>query len=336
MAKYPALTTTQVGINAISEANASKKPLIFTRVILGSGDVPKSIFKATELTRQVMSLEISKYVNNGNGQFTVSAALDNKTLEEGFYAKEVGLLVKVGDEGSEVLFSYTNGGNYVDYIPDKSTPMDAYVFNLTTVVGNAGNVTAVMNNTGYASIKDFNEIAAKVRNGISEISQDSNRIKIIGGSGNVNYIDLITATDEESKNMMAPSLMLVKSLLSSQMHITDTTLKDIKGLLGTGGIVAQRLDKNGFVQFANGFMIQWGSEYENVRVGDEYKYNINFPIAFSVMCIGIWGALRKNTAGGGNFAACFNNETRTGAILAFDDSDSSGMSNGYRYIAIGY
>ena len=37
------------------------------------------------------------------------------------------------------------------------------------------------------------------------------------------------------------------------------TLKDIKNLLGMGGIVAQRLEENGFVKFANGFTIQWGS-----------------------------------------------------------------------------
>ena len=279
MAKYPALTTTQVGINAISEANASKKHLIFTRVILGSGDVPKSIFKATELTRQVMSLEISKYVNNGNGQFTVSAALDNKTLEEGFYAKEVGLLVKVGDGGPEVLFSYTNGGNYVDYIPDKSTPMDAYVFNLTTVVGNASNVTAVMNNTGYASIQDFNEIATKVKNGISEISQENNRIKIVKGSGNVNYIDLITATDEVSKNTMAPTLVLVKSLLSG-LNIKNA--QDVVRALGEESLKNLGLQYN-FTN-PNAWYICLGTLFGKLAIQGSKSYygdTWTFPIAMS-------------------------------------------------------
>ena len=58
------------------------------------------------------------------------------------------------------------------------------------------------------------------------------------------------------------------------------TLKDIKNLLGMGGIVAQRLEENGFVKFANGFTIQWG---KSLRGNDSswYLQTTNFPIAFN-------------------------------------------------------
>ena len=57
-------------------------------------------------------------------------------------------------------------------------------------------------------------------------------------------------------------------------------------LLGFGGIVAQKLDSNGYVKFANGFTIQWGYAAD-VPSGTQ----INFPILFSngickVVCAG--------------------------------------------------
>ena len=85
----------------------------------------------------------------------VQGLLSNKNLEAGFYAREIGLMAKAGENGQEVLFSYTNGGNYVDFIPDKNTPMDSYTFTITTVVGNAEKVQAVISDNGVASVHDL-------------------------------------------------------------------------------------------------------------------------------------------------------------------------------------
>ena len=43
MAKYPAVITTMAGTNIIAEANASKQALIFTKIVIGAGDMPASI-----------------------------------------------------------------------------------------------------------------------------------------------------------------------------------------------------------------------------------------------------------------------------------------------------
>ena len=137
MAKYPAVITTMAGTNIIAEANASKQALIFTKIVIGAGDMPASIPGATALTDKRLELAITKSVKTGDGQFMVQGLLSNKNLEAGFYAREIGIMAKAGETGQEVLFSYTNGGNYVDYIPDKNTPMDSYTFTITTVIGNA-------------------------------------------------------------------------------------------------------------------------------------------------------------------------------------------------------
>ena len=56
------------------------------------------------------------------------------------------------------------------------------------------------------------------------------------------------------------------------------TIAAIITLLGFGGIVAQRLEPNGYVKFANGFTIQWG--YDNVFNDDMTAYWREYNVAF--------------------------------------------------------
>ena len=189
MAKYPAVITTMAGTNTIAEANASKQALIFTKIVIGAGDMPASIPSATALTDKRLELAITKSEKTGDGQFMVQGLLSNKNLEAGFYAREIGLMAKAGENGQEVLFSYTNGGNYVDYIPDKNTPMDSYTFTITTVIGNAEKVQAIVSDIGLASVHDLNAIIQKVDN-------------------------MITNVDTAEMLAKAPSLQLVKTMLS--------------------------------------------------------------------------------------------------------------------------
>lgn len=51
------------------------------------------------------------------------------------------------------------------------------------------------------------------------------------------------------------------------------SIAEIVPLLGLGGIVAQRLEENGYVKFANGLIVQWG-----VNLSREI---ITFPISFT-------------------------------------------------------
>ena len=242
MAKYPAVITTMAGTNTIAEANASKQALIFTKIVIGAGDMPASIPSATALTDKRLELAITKSEKTGDGQFMVQGLLSNKNLEAGFYAREIGLMAKAGENGQEVLFSYTNGGNYVDYIPDKNTPMDSYTFTITTVIGNAGKVQAIVSDNGLASVHDLEAHNTDISSHTAITSMIS---KILG------------ATDWQENPV--------------------SNLKDIKNLLGMGAIVAQRLEETGFVKFANGFTIQWG----NNLVRGNMEAFITLPISYS-------------------------------------------------------
>ena len=281
MAKYPAVITTMAGTNTIAEANASKQALIFTKIVIGAGDMPASIPRAAALTDKRLELAITKSVKTGDGQFMVQGLLSNKNLEAGFYAREIGLMAKAGENGQEVLFSYTNGGNYVDYIPDKNTPMDSYTFTITTVVGNAEKVQAIVSDNGVASVHDleahnsdehahdnrFNAIIEKVDNMITNVNSD----------------------DMESK---ATSLHLVRTLLSNlKIKDADDVIKAIESKKTEQGVRFDFSNINSWYiclgkQYGN-FIIQGGRQ----RAGEQKQSDVNnlanttnrvvFPISFT-------------------------------------------------------
>ena len=263
MAKYPAVITTMAGTNIIAEANASKQALIFTKIVIGAGDMPASIPRATALTDKRLELAITKSVKTGDGQFMVQGLLSNKNLEAGFYAREIGLMAKAGENGQEVLFSYTNGGNYVDYIPDKNTPMDSYTFTITTVIGNAEKVQAIISDNGVASVHD--------------LEAHNSDPGAHGGLLQKVKTELATHNTDISSHP-AITAMIAKILGAANWQENPvSTLKDIKNLLGMGGIVAQRLEENGFVKFANGFTIQWGVSGED---GQYHNWIIPYSTCF--------------------------------------------------------
>lgn len=320
--QYPRNIITAKGYNLLAKSIATKKAVVFTKVVVGNGDDSgKNISQMTNVISPKMTLPVSSAIKDGDGQYMITAILSNSTVEEGFFPKEVALFAKI-DGGEEIMYSYTNGGNQVGYIPDKNTPIDSEIYKIRTKIGNASNVTFVASDDTYIT---KGELTAHNEDphAHSGVLQEAKTALTTHNTDNAAH-PLITAA--------------IANILGSNnwQESPAATLKDIKKILGTGGITAQRLSENGFIQFANGFTIQWGGVQGTVRIGDQYKYTITFPISFTTACIGVWGALRRNPNGGGNFAACFNSETRTGAQLAFDDSDSASVSDGYRYIAIGY
>ena len=275
MAKYPAVITTMAGTNTIAEANASKQALIFTKIVIGAGDMPAPIPRATALTDKRLELAITKSVKTGDGQFMVQGLLSNKNLEAGFYAREIGLMAKAGENGQEVLFSYTNGGNYVDYIPDKNTPMDSYTFTITTVIGNAEKVQAIISDNGVASVHDL-----EAHN--TDATAHDNRFNAIIQQVN----NMITSVDNSDSLAKAPTLQLVKTLLSS-LNIKNATdvVKALESEKATGlGIRYDFSNVNAWYiclgKLFGNLIVQGGKV--NIIVGRNiYNDDTVYPIAFN-------------------------------------------------------
>jgi len=159
MAKYPNITLTNEGLNMIAQSQGNGQ-LIFTLIKIGDGSLTngEDIKALKDLKNVMLTANISSLDNSINGQITLNAIINNTGVATGFFARELGVYAKVGDNGVEKLYAYTNAGNYGDYMPDENTPIDENQIKITLIVGNASNVTAIINSSiVYATMETMNK-----------------------------------------------------------------------------------------------------------------------------------------------------------------------------------
>lgn len=317
---YNRNSVTKKGYNLLAESIATKKPITFTKVVVGDGDdTGLDINTMTGVVSPKMELPIGNGEKGGDGEYVIQAVLSNKTLEHSFFPKEVGLFAKCGD-GEEVLYSYSNGGNNVGLMPDKNTPINAEIYNIRTKIGNATNITFVTSDDTYVTK--------------GELTKHNTDPDAHGGLLQKVKTELATHNTDISSHP-AITEMIAKILGATNWQENPVaTLKDIKNLLGMGGIVAQRLEENGFVKFANGFTIQWGYK-KSVYVYDGTTYPITFSTAFDNECLGIWPSIEHKTSLGGNEVFYHSNKSTTGFTLVADSSHAAYTVDGVVYLAIG-
>ena len=263
--QYPQNVVTKNGLAMIAESVATRKNLIFTRVVVGDGDATGRNFNdMTSVISPKMELPVTSGVNEGNGQYLITATLSNNTLNVGFFPREVGLYAKV-DGKTEMLYSYTNGGNNVGYVPDKTTPIDSEIYKIRTVIGNAKNITINMSDSTFVTKGELDRYVSITSGGYFKDANKTNTgLSFIKGDNTSKVIDFITSNYNDSDTNKVLNLSTLKSLL------------------GQGAIVASKLNANaGFVKFANGFTIQWGiGGQDNVT-----KTEVTFPIRFTTLFI---------------------------------------------------
>ena len=262
--QYPQNVVTKNGLAMIAESVATRKNLIFTRVVVGDGDATGRNFNdMTSVISPKMELPVTSGVNEGNGQYLITATLSNNTLNVGFFPREVGLYAKV-DGKTEMLYSYTNGGNNVGYVPDKTTPIDSEIYKIRTVIGNAKNITVNMSDSTFVTRGELNRYVAIGSNAyVKDANKTNTGLSLIKGDNISKAIDFITSNYNDSDTNKVLNLATLKSLL------------------GQGAIVASKLDASaGFVKFANGFTIQWGLTWFD---SNKYYKDISLPISSTVL-----------------------------------------------------
>ncbi|WP_455236486.1 hypothetical protein [Veillonella sp.] len=208
---YNRNSVTKKGYNLLAESIATKKPITFTKVVVGDGDdTGLDINTMTGVVSPKMELPIGNGEKGGDGEYVIQAVLSNKTLEHSFFPKEVGLFAKCGD-GEEVLYSYSNGGNNVGLMPDKNTPINAEIYNIRTKIGNATNITFVASDDTYITKGELTKHNA-------DVNAHDNRFNAIIQQVN----NMITSVDNSDSLAKVPTLQLVKTLLSS-LNIKNAT-----------------------------------------------------------------------------------------------------------------
>ena len=251
MAEWSNATMTDVGADLQAKVNAGKTKLTFTKIKVGSGVNATNPLALTDVISS--KWETTNFVVKQEGKIvSVDTFITNTGIHEAFRMSEIGLFAQDPDKG-EILYAYLT-----DPEPDRMPAEGGSV-----VVSQELTIGMVFSNTGNVSLT-VNMGALITHEQLTEAVKQHNDDTNAHGGLLQNLKTQLSTHNTDISSHPAITNMIAKILGATNWQENPVaTLKDIKNLLGMGGIVAQRLEENGFVKFANGFTIQWGVSGED-------------------------------------------------------------------------
>lgn len=159
MAQFNNMVLTNKGAALLSKIQASGT-LQFTGAAIGDGSLAQgqTLQGLTTLIHKTKDLSITNIENLGNGTARIRAqAVSNEALEQGMYIREIGLFATDPDEGT-ILYAIANAGALADYLPPFSVNPVEELINLVISIGQATNVTAVIDQSMvYMTRSEFDQ-----------------------------------------------------------------------------------------------------------------------------------------------------------------------------------
>lgn len=265
MAEWSNATMTDVGADLQAKVNAGKTKLTFTKIKVGSGINATNPLALTDVLSS--KWETTNFVVKQEGKIvSVDTFITNNGITEAFRMSEIGLFAQDPDKG-EVLYAYLT-----DPEPDRMPAAGGSV-----IVSQELTIGMIFSNTGNVSLT-VNMGALVTHEQLTEAVKQHNDDENAHGGLLQNLKSQLATHNTDISSHPAITAMIAKILGATNWQENPVaTLKDIKNLLGMGGIVAQRLEENGFVKFANGFTIQWGVSGED---GQFHSWIIPYSICF--------------------------------------------------------
>ena len=331
MSDYGRIVTTNQGKNMVTESIRTHSAIIFTKISLGDGLLNgETIETMTGLKHRLMDGNAPKINHLGNGEIEAVSTISNSGLTAGFFARELGLFAKLGEEGEEQLFAYTNAGSNASYIPP-NTSVDEKMLGIQLGVGDA---VVQVNYQSHLYIT-----YEQLEDGIAHHNKDEHahdeRFNAIIQQVN----NMITSVDNSDSLAKAPTLQLVKTLLSS-LNIKNATdvVNALESEKATGlGIRYDFSNVNAWYiclgKLFGNLIIQGGRKL-NLTIYDGRKYDVQFPISYAKECIGVLQTLEWPIAIGGASVAYTDKRTTTGYTIVADASSAAYNSDLF-YVAFG-
>lgn len=273
MAEWSNATMTDVGADLQAKVNAGKTKLTFTKIKVGSGVNATNQLALTDVISS--KWETTNFVVKQEGKIvSVDTFITNSGITEAFRMSEIGLFAQDPDKG-EVLYAYLT-----DPEPDRMPAEGGSV-----VVSQELTIGMVFSNTGNVSLT-VNMGALVTHEQLEAHNADANahdkRFNAIIQQVN----NMITSVDNSDSLAKAPTLQLVKTLLSS-LNIKNATdvVNALEGEKATGlGIRYDFSNVNAWYiclgKLFGNLIIQGGKE--NIIVGRNiYNDDTVYPIAFN-------------------------------------------------------
>jgi len=274
MAEWSNATMTDVGADLQAKVNAGKTKLTFTKIKVGSGVNATNPLALTDVISS--KWETTNFVVKQEGKIvSVDTFITNTGIHEAFRMSEIGLFAQDPDKG-EILYAYLT-----DPEPDRMPAEGGSV-----VVSQELTIGMVFSNTGNVSLT-VNMGALVTREQLEQHNADAtahdNRFNAIIQQLN----NMITSVDNSDSLAKAPTLQLVKTLLSS-LNIKNATdvVNALESEKATGlGIRYDFSNVNAWYiclgKLFGNLIIQGGMEsyYDDVNNLTKLK-SFTYPIAF--------------------------------------------------------
>lgn len=324
MSNYNKIIPTLAGSNLLVESIKSKKPLIFTRIALGDGTLTESesIENLTALKHPMAQNSVQAINSRGNGEIDVVATISNTSVTSGFYARELGVFAKVGDTGMEKLFAYTNAGAQASYTP-AGTSLDEKLITVTFYIGNDVNVQINLNSQLYIT-----QAALDAHNSATNAHQNAFNKKLDVSSNQ--YTKSLAKHNQGLQVTKGDNSQEIINFITSNYNDSDINkvlnLGTLKGLLGEGAIVASKLDRdNGYVKFANGFIIQWGlTWFENQNTYRDVVLPINCNVLIALATDDLSSVTNRGDEFYINWNSGFSNSSNRNSIRFLTNRGNAG------------
>lgn len=170
MQKTEGMILTNLGNQMISQALAQGLALIFTKISIGDGELgvlenPKEL---SNLKKYFKDIQISSIGSETVGEVRIRGAFTNKGFTQTFHWGEIGIFAKVGNEGTEKLYSYCNFGLDTEPIAmDDGTNVVERIIDTYNIIKDTANYTAIINSSIFATIKDLQDSSNSLTNTIN-------------------------------------------------------------------------------------------------------------------------------------------------------------------------
>lgn len=209
MAEWSNATMTDVGADLQAKVNAGKTKLTFTKIKVGSGVNATNPLALTDVISS--KWETTNFVVKKEGKIvSVDTFITNTGIHEAFRMSEIGLFAQDPDKG-EILYAYLT-----DPEPDRMPAEGGSVvvsqeLTIGMVFSNTGSVSLTVNMGALVTHEQLE------RHNSDEHAHDDRFNAIIQQVNN-----MITSVDDSDSLAKAPTLQLVKTLLSG-LNIKNAT-----------------------------------------------------------------------------------------------------------------
>lgn len=155
------IVLTENGLALRDKLNAGQTTATFTRFCTSSAEYDQSeLGVLTELKDSKLESTVTNLEIREDHTMVISGAVDNKSLQEGYYITLIGLYAKETD-GEEILFAVSKASSPM-YMPEKSGALSGMSIRFSVKIENSDSINVTVDPTTAATLGDLNALRSEV------------------------------------------------------------------------------------------------------------------------------------------------------------------------------